>query len=51
MNDFLKANQECLEFSDGCSFCAVDGSHDVLCSTPQIACVLHDYQCTSPKPN
>lgn len=45
MKDFLQANPDCREFTDSCSYCAVtDGV--AQCSTPQIACIKKDYQCT-----
>lgn len=45
MSDFIRANPECLEFNDQCSFCTVvDGQVD--CSTPQIASIKKQYQCT-----
>jgi len=45
MKDFIKANPDCLEMNDQCSFCSVvDGEAE--CSTPQIACVKRKYQCT-----
>ncbi|NKJ07316.1 hypothetical protein [Rhizobium sp. SG741] len=46
MKDFLQANSDCREFTDSCSYCVVtDGRAD--CSTPQIACVKKEYQCTA----
>ncbi|MBB4188051.1 hypothetical protein GGE07_004727 [Sinorhizobium terangae] len=45
MKDFIAANPDCLEFNDRCSFCAVvNGVAE--CSTPQIACVKQENQCT-----
>ena len=45
MKDFLQANPDCREFTDNCSYCVVtEGRAD--CSTPQIACVKKEYQCT-----
>ncbi|MBE1506910.1 hypothetical protein [Rhizobium viscosum] len=45
MRDFIKANPDCREMNDQCSFCSiVDGEAE--CSTPQIACVKQKYQCT-----
>ncbi len=46
MKDFLQANSDCREFTDSCSYCVVtDGRAE--CSTPQIACVKKEYQCTA----
>lgn len=45
MRDFLQANTDCQAFTDNCSYCVVtDGL--AQCSTPQIACVKKEYQCT-----
>ncbi|MGE6786318.1 hypothetical protein ACQKGL_27735 [Ensifer adhaerens] len=42
---FLKANPDCLEFTDQCSHCAVvNGVAE--CSTAEIACVKREKQCT-----
>jgi len=45
LQDFIKANPDCLEFTDQCSHCAVvQGVAE--CSTAEIACVKRDNQCT-----
>ncbi|MCA1405434.1 hypothetical protein I6F26_13730 [Ensifer sp. IC3342] len=45
LQEFMAANPDCLEFNDQCSFCAVvNGVAE--CSTPQIACVKRENQCT-----
>lgn len=45
IEDFIKANPDCLEFNDQCSFCSVvDGVAE--CGTPQIACVKRKSSCT-----
>ncbi|MBB3453684.1 hypothetical protein FHT86_001940 [Rhizobium sp. BK313] len=47
MKDFMRANPDCQQFTDQCSFCTVaDGK--AQCSTPQIACIKQAYQCTLP---
>ncbi|MGT2443453.1 hypothetical protein ACU4I5_12880 [Ensifer adhaerens] len=45
LQDFIRANPDCLEFTDQCSYCAVvQGVAE--CSTAEIACVKRDNQCT-----
>lgn len=45
LKDFIKANPDCLEFTDQCSHCAVvNGVAE--CSTAEIACIKRDNQCT-----
>ncbi|WP_077960820.1 hypothetical protein [Ensifer adhaerens] len=42
---FIKANPDCLEFTDQCSHCAVvNGVAE--CSTAEIACIKQENQCT-----
>ncbi|MCK3780847.1 hypothetical protein MZK49_29695 [Ensifer sesbaniae] len=42
---FIKANPDCLEFTDQCSHCAVvNGVAE--CSTAEIACIKRENQCT-----
>ncbi|MEI2296771.1 hypothetical protein [Ensifer sp. MJa1] len=45
LKDFIKANPDCLEFTDQCSHCAVvNGVAE--CSTAEIACISRENQCT-----
>ncbi|MGO4622254.1 hypothetical protein AB4Z34_33250 [Ensifer sp. 2YAB10] len=45
LKDFMKANPDCLEFTDQCSHCAVvNGIAE--CSTAEIACIKQQNQCT-----
>ena len=45
LEDFIKANPDCLEFTDQCSHCAVvNGVAE--CSTVEIACIKRENQCT-----
>lgn len=45
LQDFIKANPDCLEFTDQCSHCAVvNGVAE--CSTAEIACIKQENQCT-----
>ncbi|KRD65955.1 hypothetical protein ASE60_27200 [Ensifer sp. Root278] len=45
LQDFIKANPDCLEFTDQCSHCAVvNGVAE--CSTAEIACIKRENQCT-----
>lgn len=45
LKDFIKANPDCLEFTDQCSHCAVvNGIAE--CSTAEIACIKRENQCT-----
>ncbi|NRQ15127.1 hypothetical protein [Ensifer sesbaniae] len=42
---FIRANPDCLEFTDQCSHCAVvNGIAE--CSTAEIACIKRENQCT-----
>ncbi|WP_429809951.1 hypothetical protein [Ensifer sp. B1-9] len=42
---FIKANPDCVEFTDQCSHCAVvNGVAE--CSTAEIACIKRETQCT-----
>ncbi|NRQ18278.1 hypothetical protein BHMPCIPO_05541 [Ensifer sesbaniae] len=42
---FIKANPDCLEFTDQCSHCAVvNGVAE--CSTAEIACIKRENHCT-----
>ncbi|WP_043619283.1 hypothetical protein [Ensifer sp. ZNC0028] len=42
---FLRANPDCLEFTDQCSHCAVvNGVAE--CSTAEIACISQENRCT-----
>ncbi|MHA7970031.1 hypothetical protein [Rhizobium sp. CAU 1783] len=45
MQDFLKKETGCREFTDQCSICRRDGE-TVTCSTPSTACIKKDYVCT-----
>ncbi|HEV7321566.1 MAG TPA: hypothetical protein VGO04_23425 [Ensifer sp.] len=45
LKDFIKANPDCLEFTDQCSHCTVvNGIAE--CSTAEIACIKRENQCT-----
>lgn len=45
LKDFMRANPDCLEFTDQCSQCAVvNGVAE--CSTAEIACIKRENQCT-----
>ncbi|MBK5571430.1 hypothetical protein [Ensifer sp. SSB1] len=45
LQDFIKANPDCLEFTDQCSHCVVlNGVAE--CSTAEIACVKRENHCT-----
>ncbi|MBZ7925776.1 hypothetical protein LAC81_34310 [Ensifer adhaerens] len=45
LQDFIKANPDCLEFTDQCSHCVVlNGVAE--CSTAEIACIKQSNQCT-----
>ncbi|OCO98911.1 MULTISPECIES: hypothetical protein [unclassified Ensifer] len=45
LENFMKANPDCLEFTDQCSHCAVvNGVAE--CSTAEIACIKRENQCT-----
>lgn len=45
LRDFIKANPDCLEFTDQCSHCAViNGVAE--CSTAEIACIKRENRCT-----
>jgi hypothetical protein len=44
LQDFIKANPECLEFTDQCSHCVVvNGVAE--CSTAEIACIKRENHC------
>ncbi|RAS07212.1 hypothetical protein DEU52_11966 [Ensifer adhaerens] len=44
LQDFIKANPDCLEFTDQCSHCViVNGIAE--CSTAEIACIKRGNQC------
>ncbi|MBD9647494.1 hypothetical protein JVX98_10380 [Ensifer sp. PDNC004] len=42
---FIKANPDCLEFTDQCSHCAVVNGV-AQCSTAEIACISQENRCT-----
>ena len=45
LQEFIRANPDCLEFSDQCSHCVVvNGIAE--CSTAEIACIKRENQCT-----
>ncbi|WDZ80867.1 hypothetical protein PWG15_24245 (plasmid) [Ensifer adhaerens] len=45
LKDFIKANPDCLEFTDQCSHCVVvNGIAE--CSTVEIACIKRENHCT-----
>ena len=45
LQDFIKANPDCVEFTDQCSHCVVvNGIAE--CSTVEIACIKQQIQCT-----
>ncbi|WP_454623533.1 hypothetical protein [Brucella anthropi] len=51
VDQFLEKNKACIAIDDGCITCAVNGS-ELVCSTPRIACVPRELDCTlALKPN
>ncbi len=45
LRDFIRANPDCLEFTDQCSHCVVvNGVAE--CSTVEIACIKRENRCT-----
>jgi len=42
---FFDENKTCIDLTDGCSVCTRQWG-EVTCSTPAIACISHELQCT-----
>lgn len=45
LQDFIKANPDCVEFTDQCSHCVV-ANGVAECSTAEIACIKRENYCT-----
>lgn len=45
VDQFLEKNKACIAIDDGCINCAVNGG-DLVCSTPRIACIPRELNCT-----
>lgn len=44
-NKILDENNACVAIDNGCVSCALNGS-ELVCSTPRITCIAHDYRCS-----
>lgn len=44
-NKILSENKTCISIDNGCITCAVNGG-ELVCSTPRIACIAHEFKCT-----
>lgn len=42
---FAQTNPTCVDFTDQCSICSQE-SGELVCSTPKIACIKRELQCT-----